>query len=99
MIRKRLDKITQIPPERLTETPPPPRSLKIELTPRCNYRCKYCSINSREHKATDMPIDLFRRIVQLCRADQDVVEAVFVELRLVEAGIQDCLVHAIGEYD
>jgi MoaA/NifB/PqqE/SkfB family radical SAM enzyme len=38
-ITDRIDAITKIPPEYLVPAPPAPRSVKIELTQRCNYRC------------------------------------------------------------
>jgi len=57
MIRKRLDNMTRI--DHLMEDPPPPKSLKIELTSRCNYQCRYCC---RAQSPEDMDFDLFRSI-------------------------------------
>jgi MoaA/NifB/PqqE/SkfB family radical SAM enzyme len=64
-ITKRLNRITKIPKEYLTETPPVPKSVKIELTPRCNYNCLYCGYSFREKQPTeDMSWRLFTSIAQ-----------------------------------
>ena len=41
-ITERIDAITKIPPQYLAEVIPAPRSVKIELTAACNYRCGFC---------------------------------------------------------
>jgi len=66
MITKRLDNITKIPKGYLVETPPPPKSVKIELTNSCNFRCKFCSISAREYSSGGRNISksLFKKIVQ-----------------------------------
>jgi len=61
-ITDRIDAITKIPPEYLTATPPAPRSVKIELTQRCNYRCAFCALQFRENSTTDLDWELFKRI-------------------------------------
>lgn len=62
-IKERLKPITHIPEERLTVTPPCPKSVKIELTSRCNYKCQYCAISFRDGQpAKDMDWDLFVKI-------------------------------------
>ena len=64
-ITKRIDSIARIPPECLTPTPPAPRSVKIELTGRCNYRCQYCALAARsEQPAHDIDWNLFARITK-----------------------------------
>lgn len=63
-IFERLKGITHIPKEYLSETPPVPKSVKIELTARCNYKCQYCAINFRKDKARDMEWPLFERITR-----------------------------------
>jgi len=63
MIKERLKTITHIPEERLSITPPVPKSCKIELTSRCNYKCQYCAISFRNGTPSkDMDWDLFRKI-------------------------------------
>lgn len=62
-ITKRLERIIKIPKEYLTETPPVPKSVKIELSPRCNYNCIYCGYSQRRDKREkDMDLGLFKRI-------------------------------------
>lgn len=62
MITERIDAITLIKPEQLHEAPPAPKSVKIELTQRCNYRCAFCALQFRDKSNTDLDFDLFRRI-------------------------------------
>ena len=69
MITERIDAITHIPTERRTTTPPAPRSVKIELTARCNYRCKFCALALRppSQQSGDMAWPLFARITREMR--------------------------------
>lgn len=63
MITDRIDSITQITREYLRIDPPAPKSVKIELTGRCNYRCGFCALRTRENQPKgDMDLALFRRI-------------------------------------
>jgi len=44
---------------------PAPKSVKIELTPRCNLRCKFCAVRTRDKVATkDMDFWLFQKITE-----------------------------------
>src|SRR3990167_4448649 len=61
-ITKRIDAVTLIPKEYLAATPPAPRSVKIELTARCNYQCSFCALRTRVEKPQDIDIHLFKRI-------------------------------------
>ena len=62
-ITERIDSTTRIPPEYLRAAPPAPRSVKIEISPRCNYRCGFCALRTREMQPKwDMDFDLFKRI-------------------------------------
>ena len=82
MITDRIDAITDIPATRLREDPPAPRSVKIELTSRCNYRCTFCSLKDRDSPSNmDMDFEMFKRITQ--------------EMR--EAGVEEIGVFYIGE--
>jgi MoaA/NifB/PqqE/SkfB family radical SAM enzyme len=64
-IAKRLKEITHIPKDRLSITPPVPKSVKIEITSKCNYKCQYCGIAFRNGSPTcDMTWDLFTRITK-----------------------------------
>jgi len=59
MITERIDNVTKIPLEYRTIAPPPPKSVKIEVTGKCNYRCGYCPLMTREKPGKDMDWDLF----------------------------------------
>jgi MoaA/NifB/PqqE/SkfB family radical SAM enzyme len=73
-ITDRIDSITLIPPERLKAAPPAPKSVKIEISPRCNYRCGFCALRTREVQPKwDMDFELFKRITREMR-DAGVVE-------------------------
>lgn len=68
-ITQRIDAITHIPPEYRTPSPPAPRSVKIELSARCNYRCGFCALRTRAvQPKEDMDIDFFKRICREMRA-------------------------------
>lgn len=68
MITARIDAITLIRPEYMRADPPAPRSVKIELTGRCNYRCGFCALRTREHQPKgDMDFAMFKRITQEMR--------------------------------
>lgn len=82
LITERIDSITRIPPERLCASPPAPRSVKIEISPRCNYRCGFCALRTRQLQPKwDMDFELFKRITQ--------------EMR--EAGVEEIGVFYLGE--
>jgi MoaA/NifB/PqqE/SkfB family radical SAM enzyme len=73
-ITERIDGTTRIPPSHLKAAPPAPRSVKIEISPRCNYRCGFCALRTREVQPKwDMDFDLFKRITREMR-DAGVVE-------------------------
>lgn len=62
-ITKRIDAVTLVTAERYCARPPAPKSVKIELTGRCNYRCGFCALRTRkEQPKGDMDFALFRRI-------------------------------------
>jgi MoaA/NifB/PqqE/SkfB family radical SAM enzyme len=80
-ITERIDQITHIPKEYLTPTPPAPKSVKIELTSKCNYRCKFCPLVTREAKPQVMDFDLFKRITK----------------EMLEVGVEEIGVFFFGE--
>lgn len=81
-ITERIDNITRIPPEYQKAAPPAPKSVKIEISPRCNYRCGFCALRTREVQPKwDMDFDLFKRITR--------------EMR--EAGVEEVGVFYLGE--
>lgn len=81
-ITERIDSTTRIPASHLKPSPPAPRSVKIEISPRCNYRCGFCALRTREVQPKwDMDFDLFKRITR--------------EMR--DAGVEEIGVFYLGE--
>lgn len=81
-ITERIDNITRIPAQYLAAAPPAPRSVKIEISPRCNYRCGFCALRTREVQPKwDMDFGLFKRITR--------------EMR--DAGVEEVGVFYLGE--
>jgi MoaA/NifB/PqqE/SkfB family radical SAM enzyme len=62
-ITSRIDAVTLIPESHRRADPPPPRSVKIELTSQCNYRCGFCAHRLRLKDRGEMRWPLFTRIV------------------------------------
>jgi len=68
MITQKIDRITKIPQDYLKAELPAPKSVKIELTGRCNFRCGFCALRTRETQPkTDMDFGLFQRITTQMR--------------------------------
>lgn len=63
-IRQRLNGIVKIPQDYRRPDPPCPKSVKIELTPRCNYHCQYCGYSFRKDKREDMDFGFFKEIAK-----------------------------------
>jgi radical SAM protein with 4Fe4S-binding SPASM domain len=81
-ITDRIDNVTRIPQAYLRPAPPAPRSVKIEISPRCNYRCGFCALRTRETQPKwDMDLELFKRVTR--------------EMR--EAGVEEIGVFYLGE--
>jgi MoaA/NifB/PqqE/SkfB family radical SAM enzyme len=81
-ITARIDSITRIPAAYQKSRLPAPRSVKIEISPRCNYRCGFCALRTREVQPKwDMDFDLFKRITR--------------EMR--DAGVEEIGVFYLGE--
>ena len=82
MITDRIDAVTKIPPEYMKAVLAAPKSVKIEISPRCNYRCGFCALRNREVQPKwDMDFDLFKRVTR--------------EMR--EAGVEEIGVFYLGE--
>lgn len=64
MITDRIDNIIRIPEDYRCVKPPVPKSVKIELTSRCNYRCGFCSLRARTDKPQDMDFKFFKNITR-----------------------------------
>jgi hypothetical protein len=81
-ITERIDAITLIPEGYRAALLPAPRSVKIEITGRCNYRCGFCALRTRkEQPKGDMALPLFKRITRQMR----------------EAGVEEIGVFYLGE--
>lgn len=83
-ITARIDNITHIPDAYKSEKPPCPKSVKIELTGRCNYRCGFCALRMRDcqpKRADDMDLKFFKRIAT----------------EMYEAGVEEIGVFYLGE--
>ncbi len=81
-ITDRIDNVTRIPADFLKARLQAPKSVKIEISPRCNYRCGFCALRSREVQPKwDMDFALFKRITR--------------EMR--EAGVEEIGVFYLGE--
>jgi MoaA/NifB/PqqE/SkfB family radical SAM enzyme len=81
-ITDRIDNVTRIPAAFLKAKLPAPKSVKIEISPRCNYRCGFCALRSREVQPKwDMDFALFKRITR--------------EMR--DAGVEEIGVFYLGE--
>ena len=62
-ITQRIDRITFLGDGRRSATPPVPRSVKIELTARCDFQCFFCASAMRLREKADIDPALFRRIL------------------------------------
>jgi MoaA/NifB/PqqE/SkfB family radical SAM enzyme len=81
-ITDRIDNVTKIPPKYMKAVLPAPKSVKIEISPRCNYRCGFCALRTREVQPKwDMDFGLFKRVTR--------------EMR--EAGVEEIGVFYLGE--
>ena len=80
-ITSRIDAVTGIPSEYRSITPPCPRSVKIELTARCNYACAFCARSLKLRDQKDMERSLF--------------EWLLLEMR--QAGVEEIGLFYLGE--
>jgi radical SAM protein with 4Fe4S-binding SPASM domain len=81
-ITDRIDNVTRIPTAYRKAVLPAPKSVKIEISPRCNYRCGFCALRTREVQPKwDMDFELFKRTTR--------------EMR--EAGVEEIGVFYLGE--
>lgn len=66
-ITARIDNTTRIPQSHRECVIPPPRSVKVELTARCDYKCFFCATSHGLREKGNMDFDLFKRIVREMR--------------------------------
>ncbi|MBK6743680.1 MAG: radical SAM protein [Hydrogenophilales bacterium] len=82
MITDRIDAVTRITPEFQSARLRAPKSVKIEISPRCNYRCGFCALRTRVSQPKwDIDFELFKRMTR--------------EMR--EAGVEEIGVFYLGE--
>lgn len=67
-ITERIDAITHLPANRCGTIIPAPRSVKIELTGRCNFNCMFCARGDGLREQKDMDRAFFSRIIREMRA-------------------------------
>ena len=80
-ITTRIDSVTKIPREYLQTVCPPPKSVKISVTERCNHACQYCALRLRRHPPGAMSKETYKRIIREC----------------VDAGVKEVGVFYMGE--
>ncbi|HUG78280.1 MAG TPA: radical SAM protein [Burkholderiales bacterium] len=66
-ITERIDRITLLEGDYRSPTPPVPRSVKIELTARCDFQCFFCASSMRLRDKADIDPALFRRLLNEMR--------------------------------
>ena len=67
-ITERIDRITRLDNEYRSPAPPIPRSVKIELTARCDFQCFFCASAMRLRDKADIDREFFHRILREMRA-------------------------------
>ncbi len=81
-ITERIDNVTRIPARYRRAKVPAPKSVKIEISPRCNYRCGFCALRTRETQPKwNIDFSLFKRVTR--------------EMR--DAGVEEIGVFYLGE--
>ncbi|OGS01073.1 MAG: hypothetical protein A2V88_15940 [Elusimicrobia bacterium RBG_16_66_12] len=67
-ITDRIDEVTKIPAKYMNAKLPAPKSVKIEISPRCNYRCGFCGLRTRQvQPKNDMDLGFFKRVTKEMR--------------------------------
>ena len=68
-ITKRIDNVTEINSAYLQKVCPPPPSIKTETSNRCNYKCSFCSLRTRENPGKeDMPWESLKHVMDITKA-------------------------------
>jgi len=66
-ITARVDRLASLASEYRNPVPPAPKSVKIELTGRCDFQCFFCASHTRPREKSDMPWDVYTRRVRELR--------------------------------
>jgi len=77
----KVDNITGLTEEYSSVTPPIPKSVKIELTAKCDFKCFYCATGNSLRTKDEMPLEEFKRLAK--------------EMR--EAGVEELGMFYLGE--
>ena len=80
-ITDRIDRITHMTEEYSAKFLPAPKSVKIELTGRCNFNCFFCARSMRLREQQDMDFDMFKRLA----------------MEMKEAGVEELGLFYLGE--
>ncbi len=80
-ITERIDAITRIVPERRQRIAPIPKSVKIELTARCDLKCFFCAQHMKLRDRRDMSWELLTKLLKQMR----------------EAGVEEIGLFYLGE--
>jgi len=67
LLTDRIGSIANLAPRQRSGTPPVPRSVKIELTARCDFHCYFCASHARPRAQSDMPWERFARYARELR--------------------------------
>ena len=67
LITDRIERIASLGSGERSSAPPVPRSVKIELTARCDFRCWFCASHTRPRAWSDMPWQRFTRYARELR--------------------------------
>lgn len=89
-ITQRIDAITSISPSYLSKSPPCPKSVKIELTAKCNFNCSFCARKQNLRNQGNMERDFYENVVR------DMAQSGIQELGLFYLG-ESFLVPWLGE--
>lgn len=64
-ITDRIDNVTKVDGSYFNAILPAPKSVKIEISARCNYRCQFCALRTRdEQPKKDMDFDFFKKVTK-----------------------------------
>lgn len=66
-ITQRIDNVTLVSEDYAHDTLPPPKSVKIELTARCDFACFFCATRLRLREKQDMDWDLLKSLLRQIR--------------------------------
>ncbi len=80
-ITERVDAITALRTERRVPVPPCPRSVKIELTARCNFHCSFCATGYKLRDKRDMDWEFYVELIK----------------DLMQAGVEELGMFYLGE--